>query len=83
MDQSGLGQAARTINLLNAFVARPLGPSGAVILVDDVITTGATLAEGTRALQEIGVRPVAVATVAATALRLVGQARGGGHERCA
>jgi predicted amidophosphoribosyltransferase len=83
MDQSGLGQAARTINLLNAFVARPLGSSGAVILVDDVITTGATLAEGTRALREIGVRPVAVATVAATALRRLGPARGGGHERCA
>ena len=69
MDQSGLGQAARTTNLLNAFVARPWRPSGAVILVDDVITTGATLAEGARALRAIGIRPVAVATVAATALK--------------
>ncbi|CAB4920147.1 unannotated protein [freshwater metagenome] len=69
LDQSGLGQAARTTNLAYAFVARPWRPSGAVILVDDVITTGATLAEGARALRAIGVRPVAVATVAATALK--------------
>ena len=69
MDQAGLGQAARTSNLLNAFAARPLRASGAVILVDDVITTGATLAEGARALRAIGVRPAAVATVAATVLK--------------
>jgi predicted amidophosphoribosyltransferase len=76
LDQSGLGQAARTTNLAYAFVARPWRPSGAVILVDDVITTGATLAEGARALRAIGVRPVAVATVAATALKKGQQSMG-------
>jgi len=76
LDQSGLGQAARTTNLAYAFVARAWRPSGAVILVDDVITTGATLAEGARALRAIGVRPVAVATVAATALKKGQQSMG-------
>jgi predicted amidophosphoribosyltransferase len=69
LDQAGLGQAARTTNLLHAFVATSLRSNGVVILVDDVITTGATLAEGARALRAIGVRPVAVATVAATVLK--------------
>lgn len=76
LDQSGLGQAARTTNLAYAFVARPWRLSGAVILVDDVITTGATLAEGARALRAIGVRPVAVATVAATTLKKGQQSMG-------
>ena len=40
-----------------------------LVLVDDLVTTGASLAEAARALALAGAPPVAAATVAATALR--------------
>lgn len=69
-DQAGLGAAARAGNLSGA-LAVPAALSVAVagrccLLVDDVVTTGATLAEAARALAGAGARVPAAATVART-----------------
>lgn len=79
-DQAGLGAAERAANLSGAFTVVPgartlLRPAQArgrglrVILVDDVVTTGATLAEAARAVRAAGAEVSAAVTVAATMLR--------------
>lgn len=66
-DQASLDTAARWVNLQGAMAARPL--AGPVVVVDDVCTTGATLAEACRALTAAGVLDCEAATVSATVLR--------------
>jgi predicted amidophosphoribosyltransferase len=69
-DQSGLSAAARLENLAGAFdVTAHRSREGPVIVVDDIITTGATAAEATRALTRTGADVVGVAVIAATARR--------------
>ncbi|MFF4775638.1 ComF family protein [Microtetraspora fusca] len=74
-DQAGLSSTQRAANLRGAFVvvpgrtgtARPSGGRvGAVLLVDDIVTTGATLAEAARAVREAGAEVPLAITVAAT-----------------
>jgi predicted amidophosphoribosyltransferase len=69
-DQVGLGRAARAENL-RASIAPTTRARGLrqVVLVDDVVTSGATLAEAARALRTVGVHPLAAAVVAATRVR--------------
>lgn len=68
-DQSGLSAEARWRNLAGALESVPgsgrLLDGGAVVLVDDLMTTGASLAEAARALRAKGREPAGAAVVAA------------------
>jgi predicted amidophosphoribosyltransferase len=72
-DQAGLDAAARRTNLAAALGVRPAGrrllAGRCVVLIDDIVTTGATLGEAVRALVAEGVPVCGAAVVAATARR--------------
>lgn len=68
-DQAGLGEAARYSNLAGSLDASPLAPSSIGVIVDDVSTTGATLAEAHRAAKAAGWTPAGAAVVAFTPRR--------------
>ena len=73
-DQAGLDAAGRAANVHHSMhcpspaLARVASrwPSAYVVVCDDVLTTGATARETQRALEAVGLAPVAIATVAAT-----------------
>lgn len=62
--QSTLSAAERRMNLHAAFVARPLRPELRILVVDDVLTTGATAESLACALRESGARNLTLWTVA-------------------
>ncbi len=71
-DSAGLGAPARRANLSGAMASSlPTGrwSSHPVVVVDDLVTTGATLAEAARALAAVGPVTVLAAAMAATARR--------------
>lgn len=68
-DQRGLGRDERRRNVAQSLVARDAA-SRRVVLLDDVVTTGASLAEAARALRDAGADVVGAVTVAATPLRV-------------
>ncbi len=77
-DQAGLDHRQRAANLIGSMVVRPevrrrLAASGtavAIVVCDDVLTTGATAREAPRAVEDAGLRVRAVVTVAATRKRV-------------
>lgn len=69
-DQAGLSARMRRENVRGAMVAaEPAIPGSPAWLVDDVLTTGATLDEGARSLLSAGWRVVGVSVVAAVDAR--------------
>lgn len=72
VEQSGLTLAERWANVQGAYRATiPQCADGRVlVVVDDVLTTGATVSEAVRALSIAGHRPRAVVTIAATTRKL-------------
>lgn len=65
--QTGLDRTARRRNVRDAFAARPgLAAPPVVALVDDVATTGATLAACARALRRAGARRIVALCAART-----------------
>lgn len=86
LDQAGLGVVERVHNVSSALhLRRGARVDGrTVLLLDDVVTTGATLAAAAAAIGDAGARVLGGATVAATARRvpLPGTAPSGvGHRR--
>jgi len=67
-DQRELGRSERERNVAGMFRARPCAGER-VVVVDDVVTTGATLREAVRTLRDAGGTVVGAVTVAATAQR--------------
>lgn len=64
LPQKSLGRTARKENLKKAFMARSLVKGQKVLLVDDVMTTGATAQEAAFALRKAGATQVHVAVIA-------------------
>ncbi len=82
-DQAGLSAAQRAANVTGALRA-PVDLRGAVcVLVDDIVTTGATLAEAARALRAAGACVPLAVTIAATPRRRrpPSDRRAGGFDR--
>lgn len=68
-DQRLLGREERARNVSGTLRALPASAGVPVMIVDDVVTTGATLAEAARALEAAGARVIGAITVAATPRR--------------
>ncbi|WP_159501071.1 ComF family protein [Microbacterium sp. 18062] len=68
-DQRRLGRDDRARNVSGSLTAAGVTPGEKVVVVDDVVTTGATLSEAARALERAGGVVVGALTVAATPKR--------------
>jgi predicted amidophosphoribosyltransferase len=68
-DSAGLSPAQRSANLAHRMHAIPVVSDRPVLIVDDIVTTGATLVEASRALRAAGWQVPGAAVIAVTRLR--------------
>ncbi|WP_348786863.1 phosphoribosyltransferase family protein [Leifsonia sp. NPDC080035] len=68
-DQAGMSGAARAANREASMVASPRLRGRACLLVDDIVTTGATLLEAAKAIRSAGGTVAGAAAIARTPLR--------------
>jgi predicted amidophosphoribosyltransferase len=73
-DSARLSAPQRAANLANRMSALPTSGGWPVLIVDDIVTTGATLAEASRALLAAGWQVTGAAVIAATKLRRAAEA---------
>ena len=74
-DQRGLDRDQRQANVEGSLTARTSAPDAGirrVVIIDDVVTTGATLDEAARALRAAGWDVAGAATIAATPRMAIG-----------
>jgi predicted amidophosphoribosyltransferase len=64
-DSVGLGTSARERNIAGRVLLRGQPPRTEVVIVDDIVTTGATARESVRTLQAAGIQVAAVLAIAA------------------
>ncbi|MGR0320205.1 ComF family protein [Agromyces sp. ZXT2-3] len=69
-DQAALGREARRTNSAGSFAARRGLDGRRFVLVDDVVTTGSTLADASRAIHAAGGLVDAISVLAQTPLRI-------------
>jgi ComF family protein len=69
-DQTKLTESQRASNLRGAFRVKKVRISSPVIVMDDVVTTGSTLREAVRVLQERNLTVIGAATACASQRRL-------------
>jgi predicted amidophosphoribosyltransferase len=74
-DQARLGAAGRAANRTGSLVASPRLRGRSCLIVDDIVTSGSTVAEAARAIEAVGGRVAGVAAIARTPRR--GTARAG------
>ena len=79
-DSAGLGAAERANNMHAALRARAAPPGCAAVVVDDIVTTGATLRESCRALVAAGWPVLGAAVIAATPSPQERRTSGAGNE---
>ena len=75
-DQVGLNAAQRSGNRQGSFVASKRLAGRTCLIVDDIVTSGATIAEAARAIQAAGGRVAGAAAIARTPLRAGGRLQG-------
>ncbi|MDR6612434.1 phosphoribosyltransferase family protein [Leifsonia sp. 1010] len=75
-DQAGLNVEQRSGNRRGSFVASKRLAGRTCLIVDDIVTSGATIAEAARAIQAAGGRVAGAAAIARTPLRAGGRLQG-------
>lgn len=70
LDQAGLDTAGRTENLRGAMAASRSLADRRVVIVDDIVTTGASVLEAARAIEQVGGRPIGFFAIGETLLRI-------------